>query len=328
MANTTNTQRAFHEVWYLKFNDPDSQRALWLRFSLLTSRNGFKRIVETWAIYFHKVQNREIKKIAAKQTYDLSSFSKTGEAAIRINECELNETQTQGKIQSKGNLIQWNLSLFPRQSTPVNFVPKPLTRFGLTQTSITTLCEDLVVSGTTQINGETIVWKDAIGILGHMDGSKNGHSWIWGQCNIFTDERGNSSDFIFEGLTARMPLGPVASPRLSSFYFFYKGKHYFFNTLHDAFYIKSKNTLTDWSFRVDRDDISFRGFVKAEHKDFVGLTYEDTNGSLLYGATSKLSNMRILVYRAGKLESTVVANNTVAFEIVSRDRNPYVPLLI
>jgi hypothetical protein len=120
----------------------------------------------------------------------------------------------------------------------------------------------------------------------------------------------------------------MITPHLSSFLFRYQGANYCFNQLRDTFHIKSKNTLNEWDFQADRDDLSFRGHANAEHKDFVGLTYEDTNGSLLYCANSKLSNLRILVYRRGKLESTFTAQGTAAFEIVSRDKNPYVPLLL
>ncbi|MGZ3689317.1 MAG: hypothetical protein ACXVBW_13515, partial [Bdellovibrionota bacterium] len=96
----------------------------------------------------------------------------------------------------------------------------------------------------------------------------------------------------------------------------------------DVFTVRSKNTLTDWKFQADRGELSFRGYAKAEHKDFAGLTYEDTNGSLLYCGNSKLSDMRVLVYRRGKLEATFDAPGTAAFEVVSRHKNPYVPIII
>ena len=57
--------------------------------------------------------------------------------------------------------------------------------------------------------------------------------------------------------------------------------------------------------------------------------YEDTNGSLLYCANSKLLEVsRIHIYRRGKLsESTFYGHGTAAFEVVTREKNPYVPIL-
>jgi hypothetical protein len=189
-------------------------------------------------------------------------------------------------------------------------------------------CEELLVSGTTTVNGEVVEWKDASGMQGHLEGPKSAHSWVWGHCNLFTDEQGRPSDFAFEGLSAKAFLGPLTSPKLSCFYFHYRNQDYYFNTLKDAFFIKSKNTLNEWMFQVDREDLSFRGRAHAEHKDFAGLTFEDTDGSLLYCAHSQLSDLHIFVYRRGKLEASFQAKGAAAFEVVSRNKNPYVPLLV
>ncbi len=325
---TLENQGAYQKAWYLKFNDPSSQRALWLRFTLLSSKNGFKKIAETWAIFFQKLPHREIRKMALKQTYDIGEFSLSGASGVRIGECELTETFTRGVIQSKGNSIKWDLTLTSGRESSFRIVPESLTKFGLIKNSIVTDCEELLMSGTTQINDETLSWKEAPGMKGHLFGPKSGHSWIWGHCNLFTNEEGKLAQFIFEGLSARTQIGPLVTPLLSSFFFFYQGQNYFFNTLKDLLFLKSSNTLNEWRFQADRGDISFRGYAKAEHKDFAGLTFEDTNGSLLYCANSKLSDMKILVYRSGKLEATFTALGTASFEVVSRTKNPYVPLLI
>ena len=42
---------------------------------------------------------------------------------------------------------------------------------------------------------------------------------------------------------------------------------------------------------------------------------------------SKLSDMEVQVYRHGKRENTFYSNGTTAFEVVSRNKNPYVPLI-
>ncbi len=321
------TPQGFQQVWYLKLNDPISHRALWIRFSLLSTHNGFKRIAETWAVYFQRGVNREVKKVAIKQTYDMKSYSKEGNK-IRIGECELSENHTRGFIQSKGNSIQWDFSFLPARKSTFSFVPEVLSRSGLVRNSIVTQDEELLFTGSAQINGEKFLWKESPGILGIHQGSRNGHSWVWGQCNTFLNEQGKNTNFIFEGLTARTQIGPFISPKFSSFYFNYQDQEYFFNSLKDAIFLKSQNSLNEWKFQADRGDISFRGSANAEYKDFAGLTFEDTNGSLLYCSNSKLSDMKVLVYKAGKLEATFSAQGTAAFEVVSREKNPYVPILI
>ena len=294
------------------------------------SRNGFRRVAECWAVFFRQdAQDAKDTKLALKQTYSIDRFSASGESNVKIGECLLEGDRTSGKVQSKGHTIEWDFKMAPRQNASFNMVPPPLAKIGLVKNKAVTVNEDLTFTGTAKIDGEEFEWNQAPGMQGHLRGPKNGQSWVWGHCNSFVDENGKDAPFIFDGLTARARIaGGIVTPRLSSFYFFYKGKHYRLNSLRNAVHRRSKSTLTDWQFRADQGEISFRGHMKADHKDFAGLTYEDTNGSLLYCANSKLSDLQVHVYRHGKLESSFYGNKTAAFEIVSRQKNPYVQLLI
>jgi hypothetical protein len=320
--------RPYFEVWHLKLNDPTTQRSLWLRFTLLCSANGFRRIAETWAVFFQKTSARDVKKVAIKQSHDLSAFRPLGESQFQLGDCNFSLDNTKGSIQSKGNSIQWDLSLTLGRNSSFNFIPEILSKTKLSRHTAHTLCEDILVTGSTTVNGETIHWKNALGMHSHLQGPNSGHAWVWGHCNSFNNEQGKLTPFIFEGLTVRAQVGPFVGPKLSSFFFHYKDEDYYFNTLRDAIYIKSKNSLNLWEFQADRNEISFRGYAQAEHKDFAGLTYEDTNGSLLYCSHSELAEMKILVYRRGKLEATLHSQNSAGFEVVSREKNPYVPLLL
>jgi len=322
-------RKAFQEVWYLKVNDPAANRALWLRFTLLISANGFRRVAETWAVHFQRTASKEVTKLAWKQTHDLKSFSSPQDGSIRVGDCELSAKRTHGSITSKGRAITWDLSLQDGHTASFNLVPSALSRSGIVKNTALTLTEDLRFSGSVEIDGEKYEWKNAAGMQAHLSGPKNGHSWVWGHCNLFVDGQGKPVPFLFEGLSAKARLfGSIPSPRLSTFFFHYEGQPYRFNTLWDALRVKSSSSLTEWNFQADRDDLSFRGKASAELKDFAGLAYEDTNGSLLYCANSKLSNLEIHVYRRGKLESTVYSNGTAAFEVVTREKNPYVPILV
>lgn len=322
-------RKGHHEVWHLKLNDRTGNRALWLRFTLLVTKNGFMRVAETWALSFQREQNGEIGKLAVKQSYPIASFSRSDEGVIQIGENLLSKTETRGKVQAKGRTIQWDLRLRDLQDKPVNLVPEGLKRLGIVKNDVWADSENLVASGTVTIDGVSHEFSDAAGMQGHVSGPKNAHSWIWGQANAFVDEKGEPAHFIFDGVTTKARLtANLASPRISSFYFFYDGKSYQFNSVWDALHLKSESTITEWSFQADRGEISFRGTANADHKDFAGLTYEDTDGSLLYCANSKLSDMKVHVYRRGKLEATFLAKGTATFEVVSRRKNPYVKFLI
>ena len=325
------------EVWYLKLNSlaekseggQTSPRSLWLRFSLLVSGNGFKRVAETWAIFNRRNAKKETFKVAIKQTHDIGQFAWEEDRRLRIDTCSLDEQGTRGSVHSKGHTIEWDLAIQPARTLAFDLVPESLRRLGLVRNQARTVGEDLRFTGTSKIDGEEVRWENAPGMQAHFSGPKTPHSWVWSQSNIFVDEKGQAADFVFEGLTARARIaGPVPSPKMSSLFFLYKGQSYEFNTFWECVKIRSKHSLTEWTFQADRGELSFRGRASAEHRDFTGVTYEDTNGSLLYCANSKLSNLEIHVYRRGKLEAGFLSPGAAAFEVVSRQKNPYVPMIL
>ena len=330
-------QQGFQEVWYLKLNDVESGRALWLRFTILTSKNGFKNVAETWAIFFERKDDGEIAKVALKQSFDIQSFSffssniadSKRAFGVRIGPCEYTHNGTKGIIQSKGRTVSWNFNINRGHESGFNMVPTVLTRLHLVKNKAVTVEEDLRFTGTCEIDGKSYTWNESPGMQGHLAGPKNGHSWVWAHCNTFSNEAGERVPSIFDGLTAKSRLqGSLTSPPLSTFYFYYNGKDYYFNSLWDSIRTRSRLTGTDWLFQADRGELTFKGHAKAETKNFAGVTYEDTDGSFLYCSNSKLADLTILIYRKGKLENSFNARGTAAFEIVSRTKNPYIPLLI
>jgi hypothetical protein len=334
---------AFQEVRYLKLLDPMRAQALWLRISLLSSGNGFRRVSEVWGVYYARREGRDPIKIALKQSHDLRAASLIGasgeslpllpgaleDQGIRVQDCELTSSHARGSIQSKGRTRSWDLQFTPARPASFEWVPEKLARARLTGVRGITRAADLRVSGTTEIDGEKQAWTAAPGIRGQIIGTSLPHSWVWAQCNTFVNERGDPVEAIFEGISARERLlGLVPTPRLSTFYFLYDGQEYALNTLWDALRSRSHPSLTEWSFQADHGDLSFRGLVRAENREFAGINYEDTDGSLLYGANAELAEMSLSIYRRGKLEKTLKAPGTSAFEVVSRTPNPYVPVLV
>lgn len=325
----------FQETWYLDLNHPNENRALSLKFAVLITANGFRRIAEVTAIYFSKTSDLDPIKLAFKQRHEIHSFFFSEKEGIRIGECELSNDRTTGRIHSKGHSIAWDLKLAPRplsanfKDSHYDLVPSSLRKTGLIKNSVITTHTDLTFTGTCEIDGQVLQWERCPGMQGHQNGPENGHSWIWGHCNSFTEEHGIPATLIFEGLSVRARwLGWIPSPKITSLYFRYRGKSYFFNSIKDFLRLRSNNTRNEWNFRADEGDLSFRGVLKAQHKDFAGVTLEDTNGSLIYCSKTKVAELIIYVYRRGKLEATFTSSGGAAFEIASRDKNPYIPQIL
>lgn len=325
-------RRGFREVWRVKVVHPGGDKALWLRFSILSSSNGFRRLAEIWAIYFSRSESGEVEKTALKRSYDVSELrnpSNGSDQGLRIGDCELTSSHTRGSIQAKGRSIEWDFNFASAQEASFNWIPDGFSRFHTRTGKAETLAEDLKFIGKARIDGKEVEWTGAPGAVSHHAGSRYWNSWVWAHCNVFENEQGEPVYALFEGVSAKERMwGLLPSPRMSSFYFFYKGKHYRLNSLWDSLRSRSRHDLSQWRFQADAGDLSFRGEVTAENRDFAGFTYEDTNGSLLYCSNAELAQLTLSVYRRGKLETTLKSRNSCGFEVVSRQRNPYVPTLI
>ena len=322
----------FQEAWYLRLADsPDTGKArqsLWLRFTLLSSANGFRKTAEVWAILVQKKEQGETLKTAIKQTFVMQDFL-DAESGISIGPCFFSDRASRGTLTSKGRTISWELAYSPDSKASFSLIPEFVARTGLVKNQVTTEASDLRFNGTCTSDGQTYTWQKAFGMQGHLCGPKSGHSWAWTHCNDFTNQQGRYEPIILEAMTARARLlGGLPSPAVSSFYLRYKDQEYHLNRFWNAVHSRSQHSLTDWRFQAEEGDLLFRGHARAELRDFAGLTYEDTDGSLLFCANSLLSDVTLSIYRRGKLEGTFLSRGSAAFEVVSRHASPYVPLLV
>jgi hypothetical protein len=317
-------RRGFYEVWYFKLNLPKAGPALWLRLTTLCGRDGKKQVAELWGIFFEPSdQGTATRHVAVKETLPVTEFAAT-DGEIRIRDAFWGDGRTAGAIRSGGSEISWDLGFEPN-TRGFDHVPPLFKALKLNKTTVVTPNPDLRFNGTFRINGREYTVSAAPGMQGHIWGVKNAIGWAWGHANCADD----GTPFVFEGLTARIKLGGLlTSPPVSAFYFEYEGKPYSFASLSQALRAESRYTLEDWDFSVSQGDLTFRGKINTPASAFSGVQYEDTDGSHLYCHNSKISDLRLEVLRGGRLEREIRATRTCAYELVARERDSRVELLI
>ncbi len=221
----------WQEVWYMKMNAPDSGRALWLRFTLLSRKDGSKQVAEVWAISFERGE-AGVKKVGVKNSFPIGDFicdSAEVPVAFSMEKSHFSDNNTYGQVQSEEHCIRWNFLVKPRLDCACDLVPASLKRYGLVKNMAVNVFEDLIFTGYCEVDGERFNWDSAPGMQGHLAGPKNGHSWAWGHCNSFVDEAGEAVSCIFDGLSARARIGAsLATPALSTLYFHYDEQDYCF----------------------------------------------------------------------------------------------------
>ena len=318
----------FLDQWFIKCNDLNKNQSFFLQFELISSRNGFKRVAEILAI--HSIQNEtgEILRTAARHQYELRDYQ-AGPTGPKIGESFLSGNSSKGVVQSKGRTIRWDLQIQPKQDAQFELIPLSLQRWQIIPTRSFTEGEDLRISGMIEVDGKSFGLRDAPAMRGSVSGPSHYQSWTWAHCNTFVDDNGQSSDFVFEGLSVKHRwMRWLVSPQFSTFNFLYQGQQYAFNSLWRSLRAQSQHDYQTWHFQVESGDLRFVGSVHAKYRDFSGINMEDTDGSMIHRSKTELGNATVSIYRRGKLERTFTAKQSAAFEVTERHANPYVPLLI
>lgn len=317
----------YYEAWSFQSNDPGGKNSFWLRVSIFRSENGFRRFADISAIVFERDQDDTTEKTAFRQVFDLSEIHSASD--LRIGACKFNMQGTQGKLESKGRTIEWDLKHDLELSHDFNLVPSYLRSGGLIKTQIHSFDDHVKTNGLVTLDGRRIEIQDGLGILRKYQGRKLRRSWMSGHCSSFTNERGEPVKSLFRANYFQAESVKLLIPlRFKSYTFLYQDREYLFNSLWSTFKVRSEHSLNTWKFRADQGEISFQGEISSQIKDFAGLMVEDTDGSVLYNAISTLSNMRISIYRNEKLENQYLSKNTTTVELICGDKNPYIPQVL
>jgi len=318
----------FQESWLLTLHDTKKSRAFWIKFSLLSSSNWFRRIADVSVWIFEKNENGETTRSLLKQSYDISMFRPSltdGSPGFSASNCTLTEQGTQGRVRSKGRSLRWNFVFSDLESSAFSHSYSGLSQMGIVKNQARTSFDRLLSSGTLELDGVTSDWKNCTGTILHQYGNRHSVSWTRVHCAGFRNAHGEPTDFSVHGVSARSLLfGLVKSPVSSSFAIRYGGEQIVSHRLRDAFLPQTSQKLDQWKFQVNKGPLSFRGEVTAQLKDFAGLTVEDTDGTFLYCADAGLADLTIHVYRKGSLENSFVATNGCTFEVVSREKSQYI----
>lgn len=320
------------EVWLLRVKTKD--QSLWLRFHLLISKNGFRKLSEIWAI----ASSGETR-IPVRQTFDLNQFSWITPSHLKIENNELaystekNQEASQGSgmsrgaIRSKANQIEWDLKLSSQNDTGFSPFSDLLHQTRILHASVGTLAQNLRCSGAVTINGNRTEWQDASAVLSHLKGSHLAPQWIWAHAIFSADDKGDTTPLVFEGYGVHPRFARfVRMPGLAAFQFYYRGTQYSFQSLWSHLRARFSFSSSNWEFVTEQGDLSFHGHIHAEMKDLAAYSHEDTAGSLRYGALSQVAQMKLHIYRRGKLETSYTGN--ASFEWHSDHRNNYIPLVL
>jgi hypothetical protein len=320
------------ESYFLKLNDPEGRRALWLKATILArtskSHGGASASAESWAIAF----DREGRHVAVKDTTPLAAGALTSQASARFgpsgldaNVCnlQLSPGRAVGSVGEGKDRISFDLRFTMGAPPLIPFPSERMYETALPSSKLVSPHPDSCFTGTYTAGGQTVEVNGWHGMQGHNWGTRHAQLYAW--CHV--NQWDNHEDLVLEGVTARVLAGPILAPPLTVLCVRARGVRYDFNGPLTLLRARGHiDGLRKWRFRAQNGLAQISGELFAETSDFVGLTYENPDGKITYCLNSKIARGRMRLSVKGKPDLDVITR-AAALEIGTKDARHGVTML-
>lgn len=328
------------ESYFLKLNDASGERALWLKATIFASaREPARPVAEGWAIAFDR-RGGARKHVAVKRSlpYAKASFSDR-ELAIRwsipappplieaeptatdgdtpapaIERFALEDGATSGLVAHREHRVGWDLRFRgePSAITPLPFEVMYSARFPTAK--LVTPYPDLRFEGEVMVDGERWAIDGWRGMQGHNWGRRHADLYAWSHANVWEED----DDFILEGFSASVRVGPARTPVLTLLCARHRGVRYEWTSPLDI--ARARGAIGDrsWTFSATSSHGSIEGELDADIDDMVGLYYPNPNGPMTYCLNTKLARARVRFEAWGR-KPLALTSRAAALEIGTRD---------
>ena len=320
------------ESLFVKLNVPDSGEAFWVQFGARTLRPG------AGAPHGHVMAVRFSSRDPARRAAVKRRFARdeviaaAGHLDVTMGDNHLSREGTRGRLDDGDTVIAWDL----RFSTPrssLRHLPWPLLyRTPLPKTKATSPALDMDVAGWFEVNGERSEVADVPGMQGHNWGTEHAYRWLWCHSNHLVGEGPEAAGAVFEGLSAKLAIGPVKTPWISLLHLRYGDERFAIDTIRRPLAIRSDAQGLRWTFTGTSGRTRLEGVAEAPAERFVGVNYILPDGRRIpcLNATGGGLELRLFRRERGtwRLADILRAEDTAALELGGGDGHPDVRMFI
>ncbi len=262
----------YYESRFIRANDPDGPRALWLRETVLRPTAGDPS-ADVWVMLFDPdgAGNR-----AVKEPYPMGSAAFEYDTwTAQIAAATLDDRSARGVITGGKHSARWDLRITPGDEEPVKLLTERAyrARFPTAKTMVRHPLAQF--DGQLEIDDVRVVVDGWTGSVNHNWGRRHTPAYAFGQVCGFD----NAPDSTLEIVTARARIGPLRLPEATLFVWRHGGSEYAVRSIAATRLTRGSYYPFAWSFTGLADGIELEGKITAEPGDVIGLTYTDTNGT-------------------------------------------------
>ena len=304
----------YYESRFVRANDPDGARALWLRETLLLPTEG-DPAADVWVMVFDPAGHHAVRQRYAVEDADFGDRP----WRARIAATRLDDTTAAGTLPE----ARWDLAIRPDGADPVRVLTDRAYERRFPTAKTTVRHPRAHFDGRLEIAGHAVDVDVWLGSVNHNWGTRHTPAYAYGQVCGFD----NAPDSTLEIVTARAALGPVLLPGATLFVFRHEGQEFAVRTIRGSLQTHGRYVPFTWTFGARVGEQMIEGEITTVPADAIGLTYPDTHGGVKYCYNSAIASCRMQV--AGKaFARTELSSRRAMFEILTDDRLDSVPLLV
>jgi hypothetical protein len=300
-----------YESWFQRANHPERRLAFWIRYTIFSPKGRpADAFGEVWAIYFDGERERTV---VVKESVPLSRcrFSRR-DLDARIGLSTLNTFHLEGRARSKAHTMRWQLD-YAGDEPPVFLLPQRRYDRAFPRAKALVGTPDALYRGALAVDGEQVRVDGWLGTQNHNWGSRHTNAYAWGQVAGFD----GAADAFLECATARLRIGGLPLPPLTTLVLRADGEEYRLNGLWQALRARGRYEFFDWHLESRGRGVRVRAHLHAPVSAFVGLRYDDPPGGSRLCLNTKLAACEVTLEVAGRAPRTLTTEHRAAFEILT-----------
>jgi hypothetical protein len=310
----------YYESRFIRANDPDRARALWMRSTLLLPTSGVP-VADSWVMLFDPdgSGNRALKQ---PHPIDQSDYRYDNWTA-RIGETSIDDWSASGSVTAADRSARWDLRIAPGAAAPVKLLTDRgyKAKFPTAKTKVRH--PHARFDGRVDLDDVRFDVDGWSGSVNHNWGRRHTPSYAFGQVCGFDGAPKSSLEIV----TAHAGIGPVSLPAATLLVLRHDGREVAVRSVLATCQTHGDYRPFRWSFGARVNDVTVDGEITAQPGDVIGLTYTDTNGESKFCYNSALATCRIHLSGSGIAATELTATRRAMFEILTDTRATSVPLL-
>jgi len=313
--------RGHYESYFLRANHPARPLAFWIRYTIFSpqGRPG-EALGQLWAIFFDGETGR-LTAVKEQRPFGECVFQ-PAEFLVRIGSARLDSRSLSGQAGSSGRSIRWSLEYAGDDPPLLLLTPQSYERSFPSAKAVVSL-PLAIYTGSLDVDGVSIPIAGWVGSQNHNWGSRHTDHYAWGQVAGFDE----TPDAFLECITARLKVGPLWTPWLTSLVLRLGERQFSLNSIPQALRAHGRFSYFTWSIASSTPAVCISATLEASSDRFVGLRYENPPGGTKTCLNTKLASCRVRVEQPGKSPIELSARWRAAFEILTDDDRHGVPVV-